>query len=192
VPAPAAALPDPSTGVFRPQGDLWSLSFAGTDAAVKDSKGMRDLRVLLALPGQAVHVSELVATDTTARAAVTATTDVALDRTAVAAYRTRLRELEDDLAEAEAGHDAARASKIRTEREFLIAELTGAVGLGGRARRPGDPVERARKAVAGRIKDAIERIENVHPQLARHLGHSVHTGTFCSYEPEHPMRWRMD
>src|SRR5439155_20972538 len=130
--------------------------------------------------------------DVTPRAAVTAGADVTLDRRALAAYRTRLQELEDDLADAETDHDEGRSAKIRTEREFLVAELTGAAGLGGRQRRAGDPVERARKAVAGRVKDAVDRITNVHPSLGRHLAHAIHTGTFCAYEPEHPVRWRTD
>jgi hypothetical protein len=43
--------------------------------------------------------------------------------------------------------------------------------------------------VTARIKDAIRRIGAAHPQLGRHLTRSVRTGTFCSYEPEQPVRW---
>ena len=98
-------------------------------------------------------------------------------------------DLEEDIADAEGEHDIERAARAGEERDFLVAELTGAVGLGGRTRRVGDPAERARKAVAARIRDAIRRIEAVHPALGRHLAHSVQTGTFCVYEPEHPVVW---
>jgi hypothetical protein len=45
--------------------------------------------------------------------------------------------------------------------------------------------------VTWRIRAALRRIDAVHPQLARHLLRSVRTGTFCSYEPEEPVDWRL-
>ena len=77
------------------------------------------------------------------------------------------------------------------EREFLVAELAGAVGLGGRARTTGDPVERARKAVTMRVGTAMKAIAEVHPALARHLRASVSTGRFCAYQPEDPVNWQI-
>ena len=73
------------------------------------------------------------------------------------------------------------------ERDFLVAELTGAYGLGGRPRRAGDPAERARTTVTSRIRDALVRVERENPELGRHLRASVRTGTFCAYEPERPV-----
>jgi hypothetical protein len=52
-------------------------------------------------------------------------------------------------------------------------------------------VERARKAVAARIKQAIDRVESVDPRLGRHLRNSIRTGTTCSYEPEGRVEWRL-
>jgi hypothetical protein len=75
------------------------------------------------------------------------------------------------------------------EREFLLAELSAAAGLGGRRRRLGDDVDRERKAVRARVRDAISRIEADHPDLGRHLARAVRTGTFCSYDPEVPTDW---
>ncbi len=46
-----------------------------------------------------------------------------------------------------------------------------------------DPVERARKAVTARIRDAIRRIGRVAPALGRHLEASVSTGVRCTYAP---------
>jgi hypothetical protein len=43
--------------------------------------------------------------------------------------------------------------------------------------------------VTARIKEAIKRIEEVHPELGRHLRASVRTGTFCAYSPEQPHTW---
>jgi hypothetical protein len=62
-----------------------------------------------------------------------------------------------------------------------VRELAAATGLGGRGRLLGDQSERARKAVTARIRDAIARIERLHPALGAHLRASVTTGTFCAY-----------
>jgi hypothetical protein len=106
-----------------------------------------------------------------------------LDDRARREYKHRLDELERELADADAGHDLGRAEALHAERDALVDQLSAAVGLGGRARRLGDPGERARKAVSARIRDAIARIDAVHPALAAHLRESVTTGTFCSYQP---------
>ena len=63
-----------------------------------------------------------------------------LDDRARAAYRQRLADLDERIAEAEADGDADAAARATEEREFLVAELTGAYGLGGpppAGRRPG-------------------------------------------------------
>jgi hypothetical protein len=81
--------------------------------------------------------------------------------------------------------------RLRAEHDFIAHELAAALGLGGRARVAGDPVERARKAVSMRIGAAIKMIDGVHPSLARHLRASVRTGRHCVYEPEHDVSWQI-
>jgi hypothetical protein len=45
--------------------------------------------------------------------------------------------------------------------------------------------------LTARIRDAIRRISEAHPELGRHLARSVRTGTFCVYEPDQPVRWSL-
>jgi hypothetical protein len=168
--------------VLRREGEVWALSYAGATVRIRDSKGLRDLAVLLRAPDRAVHVCELTGTPV-------ASSGEDLDATAVAAYRRHLAGLEEEIAVAEADSDVGRMDALRAERDFIAAELASALGLGGRPRRSGDPVERARKAVTGRIRDSISRIATAHPELGRHLAHSVRTGTWCVYAPERPVRW---
>ena len=106
-----------------------------------------------------------------------------LDEEAKHQYQARARILQEELAEAESWNDPGRAEKARAELEFLSRELSSAIGLGGRERRSGAAAERARINVQRRIRDAIRRIEPLHPALAKHLNRSIRTGTFCSYEP---------
>ena len=74
------------------------------------------------------------------------------------------------------------------ELETLLRELSSATGLGGRDRRLGDEVERARKTVSARIHDTLGRVA-VHPALGSHLRASITLGTRCSYRPTKPVRW---
>lgn len=113
-----------------------------------------------------------------------------LDETARRAYRRRLAELEREVDDAEADADLGRVERLRTERSMIAEELAGALGLGGRPRIAGDPVERARKAVTMRIRAAIKTIAVQDEALARHLRTTVRTGRLCSYEPEPPVRWQ--
>ncbi|MBW3602281.1 MAG: AAA family ATPase, partial [Actinobacteria bacterium] len=183
--AEASRAAPPDRWVFRRDGEVWTICYRGTESHLPDSKGLRDLAALLARPGQAVHAVELHTGQPPRGGA-----DAVLDDRAKAIYRRRLAELEAELDAAEADHDPYRAEQARAERDALVDELRAAVGLGGRDRRLGDERERARKAVSARIRDAIARIERADPGLGRHLHDTVQTGTWCSYAPPDPVRWR--
>lgn len=170
---------------FRLAGPVWSVAFGGAEAHVPDAKGLSDIAVLLAHPGQPVPATELAGTVAPSRG------EPALDRRALAAYRDRLRDLDDDIATAESDHDPERATRARLERDALVAELTRSVGRGGRPRRLGDDTEKARKTVTARIHRALRLLDVHHPALAGHLRESLHTGTTCSYQPASPLDWEL-
>jgi hypothetical protein len=172
---------------FRRDGEVWILAFAGQRAQLRDAKGLRDLAVLLTAPGQEVAAADLVTG--TVRPVQVFGADPVLDERARAAYRARLADLDDELAEADARHDIGRSARLAAERDALIDELARATGLGGRRRRLGDAAERARTTVTARIRDAIGRIERAHPDLGRHLRASIVTGTRCAYRPAETVRW---
>jgi hypothetical protein len=187
--------PTDADNLFRLDGQFWTLTYRGHMVRLKDAKGLRDLSRLLSEPGREFHVLDLAGRaaagrDGDLRSASAGDLGELLDVRARAEYRRRLAELDEELIDAEDCADLARAERARTEREFLAAELASALGLGGRPRRAGDPVERARKAVTGRIRMTIGRIEPEHPALARHLGVAVRTGTYCAYEPEIAIAWK--
>ena len=116
-----------------------------------------------------------------------------LDATAKAAYRQRLLELREEIAEAEQGNDLGRVERLRAEVEAITEQLASAVGLGGRDRTALAATERARSTVTQRIRDAIKRIGEHTPTLADHLATRVRTGTFCAYRPDssHPISWEL-
>jgi hypothetical protein len=201
---PAGLRPAPSPGsgpgnVFRPDGEYRTVAFEGRVVTLRDSKGMHDLRALLADPGRERHVLDLRSDPMgpgtgPARAAAEglrheAAPQPVIDEAARNHYRRRLTELDQQIAEAAGRGDPMAAAQARHERDQLIGQLTAAYGLGGRARRIPDEAERARKAVRRRISDALKRIDNANPTLGRHLRHSIRTGVYCSYTPEHDIRW---
>jgi hypothetical protein len=116
-----------------------------------------------------------------------------LDGQAKDAYRRRLAEIDNDIERARAAGDAGREAQADEEREFLLRELSRAVGLGGRDRRASSASERARAAVTRAIRQAIARIGDHHQSLGDHLEHTVRTGTYCAYDPDTSVgtTWRL-
>ncbi len=175
---------DAGAAAFRCEGDTWSLTFAGREVRLRDLKGLRYLARLLAEPGREFHVLELVALETGAPEHESAgDSGPLLDARAKEAYRRRLIEIEEDIAEATALADLGRMAQARAEREFLARELSRAVGLGGRDRRAGSASERARASVTRAVRQALARIREHHAALADHLERVVRTGTHCAYLP---------
>jgi hypothetical protein len=197
--------PAGAAGIFRREGEYWMVAFEGDTMQLRDAKGMGYLARLLEVPGRELHALELARTQTAARAERGARgaadlrgdalgdAGAVLDPEAKAAYRRRLQDLQEEVAEAERFNDAERATRARQEMEFIADELAGAVGLGGRDRNAASAAERARVSVTRAIRSAMARIANHNPALGKHLESTVRTGTYCSYNPDPrvPMSWQI-
>jgi predicted ATPase len=190
-PATAAAAANPRSAIERDaslirQGEVWQLSFDGRTTQVKHLKGLDDLAALLARPEHEMHCLELIG-----GAEVGGEPGPALDDHARRDYQARVRELQTDIDRARDANDIGHAERAEAELDALVQQLSDAFGLGGRARQRGSAAERARSAVSWRIRAAIKRIREHHPELARHLENAVRTGAWCSYRPEAPVAWRV-
>lgn len=187
-PSPAAPVADLRTS-FVQDGEIWLLTFDGETARLRDAKGLRYIARLLAEPGREFHALDLVAGEHPSavaeggHAAIDSDLGPLLDARAKAAYRRRLNEIDEDLAEACRLGDHDRAAQATLERDFLARELARAVGLGGRDRRAGSAAERARASVTRAIRLALNRVRRRHLPLAAHLDTAIRTGTYCSYRP---------
>ena len=176
---------------------------------LKEARGLHYIAYLLQQPHQEVHVITLstMRADSNEGPAETHFQDASvsfdhiegfgdagemLDPQARAAYKQRLRELQEELAEAQQFHDLGRSEQLAAEIDFLTHELTSAVGLGGRARRVGSPAERARVNITRAIKIALRKISEHHPALGQHLATTIKTGAYCSYTPDvrMPITWQ--
>jgi hypothetical protein len=192
--SPVAA---PPKAAFLSRGDFWEISWEGDTAQLRYQRGFDCLQILLSHPNQDLHCRELM---TGAEAGAANPLDRAslqsgelgladddgleiVDQQALVAYRARIEEAREELAEAESHHDLGRVQILREEIEAILAMVSGATGLGGRRRKTGSDVERARTAVRKRIKSALDRIRRDLPDLHAHLAANLNTGTICSYAP---------
>jgi hypothetical protein len=171
---------------------------------MRDLKGFHYLERLLTDPGREFHVLDLVAVERgslpTGRAVDRGQVSISdgtgsglalIDDEAREAYRRRLAEVDDDIDEATRMNDVGRVELAQRDREYLLAELGRAVGLGGRNRSVGGTTERARTSVTRALRYALARLAEHQPAVAAHLEQSVHTGTYCVYTPDPlmPLRW---
>ncbi len=179
---------EPEQAGLSRRDDHWEISFRGRTTVLADLKGIGYLARLLSEPRRELHALDLAMADATDEGLPV------LDEEAKASYRRRLVEVEEDIAEAERNSDEARRGLAERDRDYLMAELTAAVGLGGRARTTGGTAERARGAVTRSLRYALGRLEEQHPDLGAHLARTVRTGAFCSYQPDPlaPVEWRVE
>jgi hypothetical protein len=196
---------------FQREGEFWTVSYDDSVVRLKDSKGLRQIALLLAQPGRELHATDLetlvsgpaepAASGPGKRVGygeLEARPDFGdagelLDAEARAAYKSRLDDLQEEIDEAEEFNDPVRAEKARDERQFLIRELARAVGLGGRDRKAASHAERARLNATRAIRAAMTNLAREHPALWQHLAATIRTGRYCSYtpDPRSPIDWQL-
>lgn len=185
--AVAASVPGRPAASMRRRGPVWHVRFGGQEATIAHTKGLADIARLLAAPGSEIHALDLFDAPVRAAAAGAIT-----DRQALASYRRRLADLDAEIEDADRDHDPERGAGAQAERQALLDELGRVTGTGGRLRQFANyPAERARKAVTGRVRDAIRKLELVLPELAAHLERTIVTGTTCRYRPD-TVDWLID
>jgi non-specific serine/threonine protein kinase len=197
----AAASAEPARCAFCREGDAWTITYGPTTIRLKHNRGLAFVAALLREPGREIAATELVRGGerggeepnvVPARVGLGDAGEM-LDPQARATYKQRLAELREELEEAERFTDAGRSERLREEIDFLTAELSRAVGLGGRERRAGSHAERARVNVTRAISAVMKKIAAEHPSLGEHFARTIRTGTFCSYapDPRAPIEWEV-
>ena len=184
VPPPSDSESPATTASMRSHADLCEITFAGRAVSVRMSKGMSDIVRLVEVAGREVHCTDLADV-----AVEQSSTGEVVDARARREYEDRIRDLQNDIDEAEHDNDYARSYRLQFELDALVDHLAASLGRGKRARRGADNTERARSAVTHRVRATVRQLSRVHPALARHFEHSITTGIYCKYEPEHPVVW---
>ena len=174
-------------------GSWWTAACGDTKVRLKHTKGLQYLAQLVGHPGVERHVVDLV--DQVEKVAPDGPRDLrrklggdvgpALDRSARDDYRRRASDLRDEIEDALAVENDARAAALQGELSVLVQELSRAFGLGGRDRAMGTVAEKARLNVTRAVRAAITKLAEALPEAGAVLDRRVRTGVFCAYEP-HP------
>jgi hypothetical protein len=171
------------------RGDYWEVTYGDNTVLVEDCRGLRYIALLLQrdVATGPIHAKELVAVATGHDPGGTEleTHEPLLDAVAQQQLVTRLQEITDDRDRACATGDLDRAAALDEEYERIAEQLSLARSPKGRRRGASfnQASERARKAVAKAISEAIDRI-NAHSSmssLASHLATSIRKGQWLSY-----------
>lgn len=197
---------------FKKRGDFWEVVFFGETFYLEDSKGLTYIACLLSQMGKPISCKELSAlveghnltndspfgkmsrSQLSEYGLMDLGADDAgehLDKRSIIEYRNRLKELEEDLSEADRFNDIGLITKLENEKEAILIELKHSIGLGGRVRRAPSSNEKARQAVYKRITEAIENIKDKNKALYEHLKSSIKTGGSCTYSPLNPLHWSL-
>ena len=201
----------PSSGIFRKDGEYWTVGWGGDVFRLKDTKGFAYIAHLLRHPATEFHALDLVGViahhrdddesppldaeleATGLHVARSEDAGEMLDEQAKATYRQRLVKLREELDAAKTLGQVRRAEVAERDMAILTSELSRAVGLHGRNRRAACASERARQSVTKTIRAVIERkrIAQNDVALGDVLSRCIRTGVFCSYEPERdvPIAW---
>src|ERR1700691_1496175 len=213
---PVSKIPIAQKGIFRREGEYWTVGYGGKSFRLKDTKGLGYLAHLIRHPSTEFHVLDLVGgiagqhenaeAGESAHSLPRGDEDLEkagihigslgdagemLDEQAKLAYRRRLSELHEDLEEAKEVGNVERAEQAEQEIDALTKELSRAVGLGGRNRRAASASERARQSITKTIKSVGERIAHSDARLGDIFARCIKTGNFCSYQtdPNFPIAW---
>lgn len=189
------APPPPGHGnVFRRSGEVWTVRYlGGREFHLADSKGAAYLALLLAHPGRAFRVEDLVF-HLSADPAVLAPGDAGavLDHQALRQYRDRMADLRDRLDEAERNNDGETAHRMRQELDWLADELARSGPYGRHVRKAACDRERFRKSVGNAIRRTLADILEADPALALHLSHPrLRLGYSPIYDPGGAVAWEV-
>jgi tetratricopeptide (TPR) repeat protein len=196
-----------SPRLFRKDGEYWTIAFGGQPIRLKDTKGLHYIACLLRHPGtefaavalankthnddgEVVHDGRISSSDLGIELrADLGDAGYVLDERAKADYRKRLRELREELEQAEQFNDYGRQQGLRSEIQAIADELKAGVGRGGIDRKAASHLERARSSISKRIKFAVKKILQADRAAGSHLSESIHTGYRCVYLPKQKVDW---
>jgi TolB-like protein/tetratricopeptide (TPR) repeat protein len=174
---------DPDVNEFIKERGAWRISFERTTVLIPEVKGFYDIMRLLTQPDAFLHCTELMGS------VLESEGQPLLDDKARKSYRKELHEIQQEIEEAESNNQIEQVSALQEKYDQLIDHLSQSLGLRGKSRETGNPVEKARSAVTWRIRNAIAKIELAHPALGKHLSNAIKTGTVCRYTPDKAISW---
>jgi len=200
-----------SKPTFRKLGEYWSLTYEQKTVIVQDRSGMDYIAYLLRHPRQEFSCAQLLALvkggDPPVSIQYSKMSDEELDeeRLYVAESHSvelidsktkkevdeKIRELIEELKEAQENNDSAREASLREELMKYEDYVGASTNLRGKPRKSPDTTEKTRKDVTQAISRSLSKIQDSHESLGRHLRNSIRTGTYLIYNPDKPIDWQL-
>ena len=197
---PAAS---PPAFAFKKSGANWSVTYRGEERTLHHGKGLLYLQILLrnperaysardltleageslSLPKSAIHREDHLSLSTSMPEEI-------IDPRAKQEYKERLRDIAGELETARTNDDLASIERLTSQKEFIEAEVSAAVGLGGRIRTAPNKEQRLRDRVGKAISRSRSMIREHHPTLDRHLATALRRQAHeWTYQPEVDLPW---
>ena len=133
---------EPGSYLLVKEGEFWAVGREGSVFRLKDSRGLNLLFTLVSQPDREVHVLDLSGSSGVRMS----DTGPAIDATTRTAYRARLVQLEEDIEEAHAFSDLARASQLEVEKAAIVSSPRIFEGLTAPPRHGETPQDMAARA----------------------------------------------
>lgn len=176
-------VPADAEHVFRRQGQNWTLKYRGGKPLImKHTKGLNYISFLLRHAGEELTAFALIDLDEGREVGQhSLSTSFSIDEETLSSVRSKMQELQADLAQATEYCDFTEADRIRAQIEELQDYVSREAGLGGRARREPPDRKKARSSVYNAITRAIRAVRKEHPAFADYLKLQIQTGFFLQY-----------
>ena len=175
---------------LRQRGEGWQLRFAGHETQwLRPAIGYAYLREMLPFPNRRFSVSQLLVAVHGDKAVLPlGGGGKDLDAQAKRAYAIRLRELDEELEEAQRMNDLGLAEKFGIERAQLLEQVRKA-GFRSTAKRSDSDLNNIRNSVCNAINRALKTIKKYEPSAFDHLKPAISTGFSVVYQPSEEVPW---
>ncbi|MDM8005330.1 MAG: hypothetical protein QUV05_04150 [Phycisphaerae bacterium] len=193
---PRVELPPEQQYIFRRDGNVWEVRFGDEHGHFRDLKGLGILAVLLARPNpqEPIPAIDLMGGDSR-QVIVEYPRDKQMDDSAMKKSYDRLREIEEELEEANNSGNVQKAATLTAEKENIIEIVKHATGKGFKMRPlgPAPATENARTAVRRALTRAYREMKKADPPmtgLVAYLHDHIQTnGTGYLYKADSPLPW---
>lgn len=193
--AKAGEAPAEPAFLFARDGDGWLIRAFGEQGHFADAQGLNHIARLLASPGKAVPLTELVGEEPRREnARPSHFAEPLLDDDALNDIRQKIAAYDADIERAESDMDVTLAEILRREREQLLSQVNRAMRPGGRPKafqsESSKLVDRVRKALS-RVYDTLRK--GGMPKTAAHFESAIErNGGGMVYHPApNPPSWSL-
>ena len=210
---PDAKKQTPVENSFTLNGDYWEICYNGQCKSIKNSLGIRYIKYLIQNKGKDIKVSELYYSENPLPVGTTDTslstlgsqqlkaeglyvsnlggTGPLMDEQGKNAYKNRIKELDEQIEEADELGDTHKVEELKDEKDKIVKQLAADFGLGGKSRIGNSAIETIRKNVLKRIRIERKNLDETFPEFSKPLA-CIKTGTECKYLPHPDILWKFN